>query len=113
MQRFNAPLTTEDRQFARRIGRIILAAYTSTALALSAGVVAHIALKNRTTVNAPVEASAKTGTIGVQRRLGFCEYDRRIPVPDIFQARCLETDELIDRELCTRATANERKGGRE
>jgi hypothetical protein len=41
-----------------------LAAYTSTALALSAGVVARIALKNPTTVNAPIEASAKTGTIG-------------------------------------------------
>jgi hypothetical protein len=64
MQRFNAPLTTEDRQFARRIWRIMLAAYTSTALALSAGVVARIALKNPTTVNAPIEASAKTGTIG-------------------------------------------------
>jgi hypothetical protein len=64
MQQFNAPLTTEDRQFSRRIWRIMLAAYTSTALALSAGVLAHLALKNPTTINAPVEASAKTGTIG-------------------------------------------------
>jgi hypothetical protein len=64
MQRFNAPLTTEDRQFARRVGRIMLIAYTSTALALSAGVVARIALKNPTTVNVPVEASTKTEAIG-------------------------------------------------
>jgi hypothetical protein len=64
MQRFDAPLTAEDRQFARRIGRIMLIVYTSTALVLSAGVVAHVTLKNPTTVNAPVEASAKTGTIG-------------------------------------------------
>jgi hypothetical protein len=49
--------------------------------------------------------------IEVQRRLGLCEYDRRIPVPDIFQVRCLESNELLDPELCTRATENERKGG--
>jgi len=63
MQRFNAPLTSEDRQFARRVGRIMLIAYTSTALALSAGVMARIALKDPTTVN-PVEASTKTEAIG-------------------------------------------------
>jgi hypothetical protein len=45
----------------------------------------------------------------VQKRLGFREYDRTIPVPDIFQVRCLETDELFEPELCNRATANDRK----
>src|SRR5712691_1994386 len=28
--------------------------------------------------------------------LGFREYERAIPVPEIFQVRCLETDELFD-----------------
>jgi hypothetical protein len=60
MQRFNASLTAEDRQFARRIGRIILAAYTATALALSGGVIAYIALKRPTTVNTPAVATAKS-----------------------------------------------------
>jgi hypothetical protein len=60
MQRFNAPLKAEDRQFARRIGRIILVAYTMTALAISGGVIAHIALRSSTTVNTPVVASAKS-----------------------------------------------------
>jgi hypothetical protein len=41
--------------------------------------------------------------------LGFAEYDRAIPVPDIFQVRCLETDELFDSELYNAATASERK----
>ncbi len=45
----------------------------------------------------------------VQRRLGFRQYDRAVPVPDILQVRCLETDELFDPELCSRATAAERK----
>ena len=44
----------------------------------------------------------------VQKRLGFRAYDRAIPVPAIFQVRCLETDELFDPRLCNRATANER-----
>jgi hypothetical protein len=43
----------------------------------------------------------------VQQRLGFREYDRAIPVPEIFQVRCLETDELFDPELCNRHTAAE------
>jgi hypothetical protein len=44
---------------------------------------------------------------------GFREYDRAIPVPEIFQVRCLETDELFDVYACNKATANERKRGRE
>jgi hypothetical protein len=47
---------------------------------------------------------------GVQRRAGFREYDRAMPVPEIFQVRCLETHQLFDPELCNRATANEREG---
>jgi hypothetical protein len=60
MQRFNASLTAADRQFARRIGRIILAAYTATALVLSGGVIAYIALKSSTTVNTQALATAKS-----------------------------------------------------
>jgi hypothetical protein len=45
----------------------------------------------------------------VQKRLGFCQYDRAIPVPPIFQVRCLETDQLFAPELCNQATESERK----
>jgi hypothetical protein len=44
----------------------------------------------------------------VQQRLGFHDYDRAMPVPDIYQVRCLETDELFDMEACNRHTAAER-----
>ena len=46
---------------------------------------------------------------GVQQRAGFREYDRAIPVPEIFQVRCLETDELFDVGACNRHTAGERQ----
>jgi len=46
---------------------------------------------------------------GVQRRAGFREDDRAIPVPEIFQVRCLETDELFDVGACNRHTAAERQ----
>lgn len=42
---------------------------------------------------------------GVQQRAGFTEDDRAIPVPEIFQVRCLETDELFDPDACNRHTA--------
>jgi hypothetical protein len=45
---------------------------------------------------------------GVQRRAGFREYDRTIPVPEIFQVRCLETDERFDVRACNKATLNDR-----
>jgi antirestriction protein ArdC len=45
----------------------------------------------------------------VQKRVGFGDYDRAIPVPEIFQVRCLETDELFDVRACNKATAAERK----
>ncbi len=45
---------------------------------------------------------------GVQRRAGFREYDRAIPVPEILQVRCLETDELFEVDACNRHTARER-----
>jgi len=44
----------------------------------------------------------------VQQRLGFREYDRAMPVPEIFQVRCLETDELFNVEACNVHTAGER-----
>jgi hypothetical protein len=46
---------------------------------------------------------------GVQKRLGFCQYDRAIPVTEIFQVRCLETDELFDVRTCNDTTAAERR----
>jgi multisubunit Na+/H+ antiporter MnhE subunit len=57
MQRFNSPLTPEDRYLIRRIGRIVLIVYSSTALVLTAGVVARVALKNKTNPKAAIEAS--------------------------------------------------------
>jgi hypothetical protein len=54
-----APLTPEDRKFARRIGRIVLTVYSSIALALTASIIAHIALKNSTTAKGPIEAATK------------------------------------------------------
>jgi hypothetical protein len=44
----------------------------------------------------------------VQKRLGFREYDRAIPVPDIFQVRCLETGELFKADACNAHTTRER-----
>jgi hypothetical protein len=44
----------------------------------------------------------------VQQRLGFREYDRAMPVPEIFQVRCLETDELFDVDACNKHTVEER-----
>jgi hypothetical protein len=44
----------------------------------------------------------------IQNRLGFSEYDRAMPVPEIFQVRCLETDELFDPCACNAHTAGER-----
>jgi hypothetical protein len=46
---------------------------------------------------------------GVQTRSGFREYDRAIPVPEIFQVRCMKTDELFDVDACNRHTATERQ----
>ena len=45
----------------------------------------------------------------VQNRLGFREYDRAMPVPDIYQVRCLESDELFDMDACNAHTAGERR----
>jgi len=44
----------------------------------------------------------------VQQRNGFRDYDRAMPVPEIFQVRCLETDELFDVDACNEHTAAER-----
>src|SRR5215212_1058037 len=44
----------------------------------------------------------------VQQRLGFRDYDRAMPVPEIFQVRCMETDELFTVEGCNAHTAAER-----
>jgi hypothetical protein len=47
----------------------------------------------------------------VQQRAGFRDYDRAMPVPDIYQVRCLETDELFDVDACNAHTAAERVAG--
>ena len=44
----------------------------------------------------------------VQQRYGFHEYDRAMPVPEIFQVRCLETDELFEPAACNAHTMRER-----
>jgi hypothetical protein len=44
----------------------------------------------------------------VQQRFGFREYDRAMPVAEIFQVRCLETDELFDVDACNAHTLEER-----
>ena len=44
----------------------------------------------------------------VYRRLGYRQYETTIPVPEIFQVRCLETDELFDVDACNAHTAMER-----
>ena len=44
----------------------------------------------------------------IQQRNGFHDYDRAMPVPEIFQVRCLETDELFDVDACNTHTAGER-----
>jgi hypothetical protein len=56
MQRFQAPLTPEDRSFARRVGRIVLIIYSSMTLILTAWVMVHIAMKTPITAKAPIEA---------------------------------------------------------
>jgi hypothetical protein len=59
MQRFQAPLTAEDKSFARRVGRIVLLIYSSTALLLTAWVIAHVALKAPIIAKVPIEAGAR------------------------------------------------------
>jgi hypothetical protein len=44
----------------------------------------------------------------VYRRLGYRHYETTIPAPEIFQIRCLETDEVFDVDACNRHTAAER-----
>jgi len=44
----------------------------------------------------------------VYRRLGYRQYETTIPVPEIFQERCLETDEVFDAYDGQAHTAGER-----
>jgi hypothetical protein len=62
MQRFNAPLTAEDQKSSRRIARIMLIAYASVVLMLTAGVAAHLALRTPTISKAAVEVATKPAT---------------------------------------------------
>ena len=64
MQRFNAPLTLEDKKVARRIGRAVFMTYSVIAFALTAAVVAHLAFKNPTRADAAAEASEKIEAVG-------------------------------------------------
>ena len=54
----NSPFTPEDREVARLIWRIVLVFYSSTAVALSAWIVGHIALRSPI-ARPPVEIAAK------------------------------------------------------
>jgi hypothetical protein len=54
----HSPLTPEDREVARLIWRMVLAFYASMAVALSAWIVAHIALKSPS-ATPPIEVAAK------------------------------------------------------
>src|SRR4051812_35074874 len=49
--------------------------------------------------------------MAARRRRGQSGYDRTVPVPDIFQVRCLETDESFEVDACNRHTAAERASG--
>jgi hypothetical protein len=64
MQKFKAPLALEDQKVARRIGRLVLIIYSATVLALTAGVLAHIAFKNQATAGAPIEVTSKVQASG-------------------------------------------------
>jgi hypothetical protein len=44
----------------------------------------------------------------VYKRLGFREYDRAVPVPEIFQVRIIEMDELVSVDACNAHTVAER-----
>ena len=66
MQRFNSPMTLEDRRVARRTVIFVVTIYASAAFALTAGVVAHVAsnaidLNNPMNAHAQIEAAGRTG----------------------------------------------------
>jgi hypothetical protein len=63
MQRFNSSMTLEDRRVARRTVTLVVTIYASAALALTAGVVAHVVsraidLKNPMNAHAQIEAGS-------------------------------------------------------
>ena len=78
MQKFKAPLALEDQKVARRIGRLVLIIYSATVLALSAGVLAHIAFRNQATAGAPIEATSKIRASGAIPR---CPMESCVPAP--------------------------------
>jgi len=59
MQTFNAALTPDDKMTARRAGRMVLLVYSSTAIALTAAVLAHIAITKPTAADAALQARSK------------------------------------------------------
>ena len=63
MQRFNAVLDAEDMNVARRAGRIVLMIYSSTAIVLTAAVLAHIALTTPSAADAGPEARSKVQAV--------------------------------------------------
>jgi hypothetical protein len=67
MQKFKGPLTLEDQNVALRLGRTVLIIYSLTALALTAGVVAHIALKYPPAAAASVEPTDPNAPNGFMR----------------------------------------------
>jgi hypothetical protein len=63
MQTFNAVLTPDDKMAARRVGRIVLLVYSSTAIALTAAALAHIAFARPTAADAAPEARSKAQAV--------------------------------------------------
>jgi len=64
MQTFNAALTPDDKMTARRAGRMVLLVYSSTAIALTAAVLAHIAFTKPAAADAAPEARSKAQAVG-------------------------------------------------
>jgi hypothetical protein len=71
MPRFYRPLTLEDRKAVHRTGRIILMIYSSIVLALTAGVVAHIAFKKPTIANTQFKRLRRSMPSIIPSRIGF------------------------------------------
>jgi hypothetical protein len=70
MQSLDAALAPDDQKVARQIARMVLIFYSSTALMLTAWIMAHVAMRNSTTAKASVEvvAEPKSPAGAVSRR---------------------------------------------
>ena len=69
MQRFHFPMTLEDRRVARRAVILVATIYASATLALTAGVVAHVASR-AIDLNNPMNAYAQIESVGIPEKPG-------------------------------------------